>query len=65
MVKPVKSKKSQKDQKKQVKREIIGKLTEALKDYKTPKSEKKLTQKIRKAGKSITPVVIKSKRKDS
>jgi hypothetical protein len=64
MAKLAKKKLSQKGTKKQIKAEIIVKLTDALKEYKTPKSEKKLTKKIKKAGKSITPVVLKSK-KDS
>jgi len=62
MPKQVKKKSSQKDVKKQIRAEIIVKLTDALKEYKTPKFDKKLTKKIKKAGKSITPVILKSKK---
>ena len=65
MAKQVKKKSNQKEVKKQIKAEIIAKLTDALKEYKTPKSDKKLTKEINTAGKSITPVVLKSKKNEA
>jgi hypothetical protein len=62
MAKPSKNNGAHKDSLKEVKAEIIGKLTDALKEYKTPKSDKKLTKKIKKASKSITPLILKFKK---
>jgi hypothetical protein len=62
MAKKTTKKSSRKLVKKQIKAEIIVKLTDALKDYKTPKSDKILAKKIKRAGKSIAPVVLKSKK---
>ena len=63
MAKQSKTKISTKIGKKTVKAEIIGKLEDALKEYNVPGFEKKLSRKIKKASKSITLIVLKSKKK--
>ena len=57
-----KKKSTEKNIKKQTKLEVIAKLNEALKEYKIPGSEKKLTKEIEKAGKSIAEVILKNKK---
>ena len=46
---------------KEVKAEILGKLTDAMQEYQTPGTKKKLAKKLKKASKSIAPLVVKSK----
>jgi len=48
--------------KKQVKAEVLTLLTNALKEFKTPRTEEKMRRKLKKASKSITPLVLKSKK---
>jgi hypothetical protein len=59
MAKVLKHKKAPKSSKSVIKAEIISKLTEALKEYSSPKFSKKLAKKIEKAGKSIAPLALK------
>jgi hypothetical protein len=63
MAKVAKTGKAIKNNKKEVKAEILGKLSDAMKEYKTPASEKKLAKKLKKATKEITPLVLKTKAK--
>jgi hypothetical protein len=62
MAKLSKNKELLKKDRKEIKAAVIAKLTEALKEYKTPHFDKKLTKKIMKAGKSISAVLLKGKK---
>jgi hypothetical protein len=56
---PKKDKASSK--KKLIKTKIYGKLSDAVKKYTTKDSEKKISKKLKKASKSITALVLKTK----
>jgi hypothetical protein len=62
MAEKTKKKSSPKNIKKQIKTEVIAKLTEALKEYKTPETDKKLIKEIEKTSKSIAQLVLKGKK---
>ncbi len=61
MAKALKLKKVSGKRKKEVKAKILALLTDALQEFQTPGSEKKLRRKLKKVSKSITPLVLKSK----
>jgi len=51
-----------KAKRKEMMSKILDKISEAMKEYATPASERKIARKLRKASKGLTAIVVKTKK---
>jgi hypothetical protein len=58
MTKKTDKKKNRRIKRKQIMAKILFKISEALKEYATPVSERKIAKKIRKASKELSAVLV-------